>query len=110
MRVRFLCIHRKAVTVLVADIDGFSELILALSDANSLALYGKYVGLVEEVCRNTKGMLSSLQGDRLVLSWNAATNVGAHALQVWVRASASFFCVRLCLTFDLPASVSSPIM
>ena len=74
--------RRKNVSILVAEIQGFSELFQTLPEDQSLALYARFVGMVEEVCRTTKGMLNSLQGDRLVLTWNTATNVGAHALQV----------------------------
>eukprot|EP00906_Rhabdomonas_costata_P016842 RCo024199 len=74
-------VARKNVSVLVAEIEGFSDLFLSLPDEQALALFGRYVTLVEEVCRSTKGMLNSLQGDRLMLTWNAATGVGPHALQ-----------------------------
>eukprot|EP00906_Rhabdomonas_costata_P016841 RCo024196 len=74
-------ISRKNVSVLVAEIEGFSDLFLSLPDEQALALFGRYVTLIEGVCRSTKGMLNALQGDRLMLTWNAATGVGPHALQ-----------------------------
>ena len=73
---------RKAVSLLVADIAEFTTYATNHSVDALLELHSVYVTHLKNVARATRGVLTSLMGDRVVLSWNAANNVSNYSQQV----------------------------
>ena len=66
---------------MITDLSGFHHLGQRLPVEELLVLHSEYVTAVEEVAKATKGNVQALSGDRVILSWNAVSPVGAHAQQ-----------------------------
>ena len=73
---------RKLITVVMAELVDFDKVVSLMSSTDVLEMHSKFVGFVQDVCKLTKGIFGSMEGDRVVLYWNAANAVGNHAEQV----------------------------
>eukprot|EP01012_Entosiphon_sulcatum_P059321 TRINITY_DN836_c0_g1_i3.p1 TRINITY_DN836_c0_g1~~TRINITY_DN836_c0_g1_i3.p1 ORF type:complete len:703 (-),score=104.12 TRINITY_DN836_c0_g1_i3:60-2168(-) len=72
-------LKRRAVTVLVADITGFHNLVQGTDTDHLLAYHAAYVGSLKESVERVKGVINSISGDHVLCSWNACTAVGNHS-------------------------------
>ena len=61
----------------------FHEMLSSKAAPEVLEIHSKYISLIEEACKTTKGVFGNISGDRIMLSWNTANAVGSHAEQVW---------------------------
>jgi adenylate cyclase len=71
---------RREVTVLFADMRGFTALSERLDPESVVAMLNKYLGLIIECVLANEGMVNKFAGDNIMAVWNAPEDQPTHAL------------------------------
>lgn len=71
--------EERVVTVMFADIRGYSSLSEVLDPAETISLLNRYFGTVTEIILQHKGLINEFEGDAVMAVWGAPLDLPDHA-------------------------------
>jgi len=101
-----LHVSRRQVTIMNSDIEGFTAISENLAQRDLLFVLTRYLSVMTRVVELYDGVVSEIQGDGLIVFWNAPDDVEDHASKACAAALAQQHAVGLLnaefATLDLP--------
>jgi len=76
-----LNVSQKCVTIMNSDIEGFTRISESLEQRDLLFVLTRYLSVMTRVVETYEGVVSEIQGDGLIVFWNAPDPVDFHAMK-----------------------------
>eukprot|EP00758_Cryptobia_borreli_P014907 Tbor_TRINITY_DN5970_c0_g1::TRINITY_DN5970_c0_g1_i1::g.18575::m.18575 len=99
-----LSISNRRVTIMSLNITGYHAILGAYDDEKITRIHSELVSVISSACAEHRGVMDGFQGDHFLVSFNAVTSVGNHAL---LAARTAYTACRAVETMPTPLTMTA---